>query len=349
MKGQRIATGLLLVAALALPGCGIEVVHCSRPEIFCVGLVTESGRRDDRSYNQAAWEGLEQSEAEGLADWIAAIETVDARDYEENVGVFVDAGYDVIVTVGSAMDEATRAAALKYPEIYFIGVDQPQAAEDDAIPNLAGVVFPEDQLGFLAGALAAMMSRSGKIGAVCVSDAWPPAQLYGEGYRAGADYVNPAVEASVVYHDEVDLDKSFSDPEWSAAETNGLIDSGADVIFGVGGTTGDEALLTAAKRGAYAVGADMDQFFLLPLAAPKLLTSAMKLVTPAVVDLIGEAKQAQSRAGVFLFGDYAGQVGLAPYHDLDPAIPETVKSRMIELSQALSSGQVETGISGSSP
>ena len=349
MKGHCIATGLLLVAALALPGCGTKVVPCSRAEIFCVGLVTESGRRDDRSYNQAAWEGLKQGKTEGLADWIASIETVDARDYDENIGVFVDAGYDVIVTVGSAMDEATRAAALKYPEIYFIGVDQPQPAEEEAIPNLAGVVFPEDQLGFLAGALAAMMTRSGKIGAVCVSDAWPPAQRYGEGYRAGAEYVNPAVEATIVYHDEVVLDKSFSDPAWSAAETDALIDSGADVIFGVGGTTGAEALFSAAKRGAYVVGADMDQFFILPLAAPRLLTSTVKLVTPAVVDLIAEAKQAQGRAGVFRFGDYVGQVGLAPYHDLDQFIPGTVKSRMAELSQALSLGEVQTGVSISNP
>jgi basic membrane protein A len=349
MKNQYLLLVLVLIVALVLPGCASKATNCTSPDVFCVGLVTEVGQLEDHAYNQAAWDGVKQARSAKVADWTASIESVDARDYNDNIAVFADAGYDVIVTVGSAMGEATRAAALKYPAIYFIGVDQPLAAEDDAIPNLAGVVFPEDQLGFLAGALAAMMSRSGKIGAVCVSDAWPPAQLYGEGYRAGADYVNPAVEAIVVYHDEVDLDKSFSDPEWSAAETNGLIDSGADVIFGVGGTTGAEALLTAAKRGAYAVGADMDQFFLLPLAAPKLLTSAMKLVTPAVVDLIGEAKQSQSRAGVFLFGDYVGQVGLAPYHDLDPAIPDTVKSRMIELSQALLLGQVETGISGSSP
>ena len=284
-----------------------------------------------------------------MADWIASIETVDARDYEANIGALIDAGYDVIVTVGSAMDAATRATALKYPEIYFIGVDQPQAAGGEAIPNLAGVVFPEDQLGFLSGALAAMMTRSEKIGAVCVSDAWPPARLYGEGYRAGAAYANPDVEATVVYHNEVALDKSFSDPQWSAAETNTLIDSGVDVIFAVGETTGAEALITATKRGAYVVGADMDQFFIIPLAAPKLLTSVLKLVTPAVANLVSEAKQAQNREGDFLFGDYVGQVGLAPYHDLDQTIPETVKSRMAELSQALSQGEVQTGVSISNP
>ena len=347
-KHSSLRLTLLLASALLLSGCTPEASRCSRPDYFCVGLVTQAGRRDDHAYNQAAWEALQQARAEGQADWIASIETVDARDYGENIGVFVDAGYDLIVTVGSDMGEATRSLAAKYPYLYFVGVDQAQPA-GGTLPNLAGIVFPEDQLGFLAGALAAMMTRSGRVGAVLVSDAWPPARLYGDGFRAGTAYISPQVEATVVYHDEVSLDKTFSDPAWGAAQSDALLDAGADVIFAAEGTTGAQALLTAARRRASVIGTDVDQFYASPGAAPELLTSTLKLVTPAVAGLIGVARQSQAREGLFPSGDYEGQVGLAPYHETAPTIPPKVMKRLSDLSQALSLGEVQTGLSNSNP
>jgi basic membrane protein A len=348
MRNQQLLTTLLLSVALMLPGCGAQL-NCARRETFCIGLVTEAGRRDDRSYNQAAWEGVEQAKTEGSADWIASIETVDARDYEENIAVFADAGYDMIVTVGSVMGDATLAAAEEYPTIYFIGVDQSQPAEAETRPNLAGLVFPEDQLGFLAGALAALMTQSGKIGAVCVSDAWPPARLYGDGYRAGAVYIRPEATVTVVYHNEVDLSKSFDDPAWGEATADALIDQGADVIFGLEGTTGSQALVAAAKRGAFVVGTDIDQFYFLPLGVPTLLTSVVKLIPAGVLELARKARDAQAQAETYPAGNYTGKIGLAPYHDLDQLIPKEVKLRLAELNRALTSGEILTGVAGTNP
>ena len=238
MRKTSLAITLVLLIGLLVPGCASKSLDCTRPEVFCVGLVTEVGRRDDRGYNQAAWEGIQQAKAGGVVNSIASIETVDARDYEANISVFAKAGYDAIVTVGTAASDATIAAAGQYPDIYIIGVDQRQPEGQVSLPNLAWLVFPEDQIGYLAGALAASMTQSGQVGAVCGSDAWLPMQGYCEGFRLGAAYINPDVNVTVVYHNEVGLDQTFSDPEWGAKTADTLIDSGVDVIFGVGGTTG---------------------------------------------------------------------------------------------------------------
>ena len=168
---------VLLLAATFLPACSSSNPDCARPEIVCVGLVTSIGKVDDHTFNQSAWEGVQQAQTEGLVQLAHYIETRDARDYAENIAVFADAEYDVIVTVGSALGQATTAAAEEYPEVYFIGVDQFQEAGTEK-PNLAGLVFPEDQAGFLAGALAAQMTVTGKVGAVLGADAYPPAWRY---------------------------------------------------------------------------------------------------------------------------------------------------------------------------
>ena len=349
MYKSHLVAVFLAVVILSASGCASKAYDCKQPDVFCVGLVTDVGRRDDRSYNQAAWEGIQQAKSSGVATWVASIETVDARDYEENINVFAQAGYDVIVTVGSAMSDATRTVANTYPDSYFIGVDQDQSANQDFTPNLTGLVFAEDQIGYLAGALAALMSKTGQIDAVCASDALPSMKQYGEGFLAGAAYINPQVKATVTYHKDVDLDKTLVDPDWGAATANSLVDSGTDIIFGVGGTTGNNALVAAVTRGAYAIGADTDQYYALPVAAPHLYASVVKLIAPGLAELIKTAKGAQDGSSVFPSGNYEGQVGLSPYHDLDSSVPDEVKSRMAELTQAILAGEIQTGVSVTNP
>ena len=344
MKKLHLIFVFLIMVGLFVPGCVPKVANCGQPEVFCVGLVTDGGTIDDHSYNQAAWDGIQQAKSAGAADWIASIETVDVRDYNENIRVFADAGYDLIVTVGSGMADATRTEASAYPNLYFVGVDQDQSANQEFNPNLVGLVFPEDQIGYLAGALAAFLSKSGKIGAILGSDASPSMQKYGQGFSAGAAAVKPEVNATVVYHNEVGLDKTFSDPEWGAAQANTMVDAEVDIIFGVGGTTGSNAILGAVMRGAYGIGADTDEYYSLPVAAPHLYTSILKMITPGIVELIKAAKDAQAQTAGFPSGNYTGLVGLAPYHDLDSAIPEDIKTRMSDLTQALRSGDTQTGV-----
>ncbi len=211
-KKLFVVVTILITASMLLSACAPaaeEKVDCSKPETFCVGLVTDVGKIDDKSFNQSTWEGVKQAEKE-LGAIVQYIETTDSKDYDKNIATFADENYDVIVTVGFALGEATIAAAKAYPNIKFIGVDQSQS---EVIPNLAGLVFPEDKAGFLVGALAAQMTKTGKIGAVCGTDAVPAVWRFGEGYRAGAAYIDPAVEVNVVYHSDVGFDKTFTDPE----------------------------------------------------------------------------------------------------------------------------------------
>ena len=236
-------------------------------------------------------------------------------------------------------------SAKAYPDSYFIGLDQDQSGNQEFSSNLTGLVFPEDQIGYLAGALAASLSKTGQIGAVCGSDESPSMQQYGDGYRAGAAHVNPDVKVTVIYHNDVGLDKTFDDPEWGAATANSLIDTGVDIIFGVGGTTGSNAIVAAVMRGAYGIGVDTDEYYALPVAAPHLYASAMKLITPGIAELIKITRDAQAKTSVFPTGNYLGQVGLSPYHDLDSSVPDEVKLRMSELNRALRSGEIQTGVS----
>ena len=324
---------------------------CTSEEIFCVGLVTDVGEIDDKSFNQSAWEGALRAEAE-LGAQVDYIETVDAKDYGANIALFADAGYDVIVTVGFALGDATVEAALAYPEINFIGVDQgqwaPPAAWTDAppeawdgewpLPNIAGLIFNEDKAGFLAGALAGMLTETNTIAAVLGTDLVPPVVAFKVGYENGALYVNPEITTISTFHPG-GLDVAFTDPEWGASTAAQAVGQGADVIFGAGGKTGNGALIeVAGNEGLFCIGVDSDQWETVPEAHSCLVSSAMKLITPGVFDL---AKMAQE--GSFPSGNFVGAVGLAPFHDFDATVSDEIKATLDEINAGLQDGSIETG------
>ena len=355
MKKLYFVVALLLVASMVLTACGgaPSEADCTKADVFCVGLVTDVGKINDKSFNQSAWEGVLKAQTDGVADVVQFIETADAKDYAKNISTFADAGYDVIVTVGFGLGEATGAAALTYPDIKFIGVDQFLAWEydDDASNNVAnhtGLNFPEDNAGFLVGALAAMMSKSHKIGAVCGTDVVPPVWRFGEGYKAGAAYADgmnaTTTEVFVVYHSDVGFDKTFTDPEWGAQTAKSMMDQGADAIFGCGGLTGNGAVTAAAQAGAYGIGVDTDQYFTVPEAQSCMLSSALKLLDVGVFELI-----VMEIKGAFPSGNFVGQAGYAPFHDLDSAVSADIKARMEEIARMLNDGSLKTGVPATKP
>ena len=351
MKKFYFVMALLIVASMVLTACGggaPSEADCTKPDVFCVGLVTDVGKINDKSFNQSAWEGVLKSQTDKVADVVQFIETSDAKDYAKNISTFADAGYDAIVTVGFGLGEATGAAALAYPDVKFIGVDQFLAWEydDDAandVANHTGLNFPEDNAGFLVGALASMMSESHKIGAVCGTDVVPPVWRYGEGYKAGAAYADgmnaTTTEVQVVYHSDVGFDKTFTDPEWGAQTAKSMMDQGADAIFGCGGLTGNGAVTAAAQAGAYGIGVDTDQYLTLPEAAPRMLSSAMKLITPGVADLIAKAKDGSIKGG-----NAFGAAGYAPFHDLDGQVSAEIKAEMEKINAGLLDGSIKTNV-----
>jgi basic membrane protein A len=302
------------------------------PAGACVGLVTDVGQVDDKSFNQSAWDGV-QAVGSSLGVDVDYIETQAAKDYATNIGLFADSGCDVIVTVGFALGEATAIAAAENPDVDFIGVDQWQP---EAIDNVAGLIFPEDQAGFLAGALAASLSTSGVIAEVLGTDLVPPVVAFGEGFVNGAKHINPGIQVIKTYHPG-GLDVAFTDPEWGATTARQALDQGADVVFGAGGKTGNGALIeVAGESGAFCIGVDSDQWETVPEAHPCLVSSAMKLITDGVVDLIR-----QSFAGSMPGGNYVGNVGLAGFHDHESSVPGDVQDMLVALKADLESGAVD--------
>jgi basic membrane protein A and related proteins len=343
MKQLQVVFAAFLILAV-LPSCRPKALDCRSEKTFCVGLVTDIGKVSDKSFNQSVWKGIQQAADEQGAT-VNYIETVDRKDHAKNIAVFGDAGYDVIVTAGSAIADATTEAAALYPDTKFIGVDQFQ---DETLENVTGLTFPEDQAGFLVGALAAMMSKSHKIGAVCGPDGIPAVWRFGEGYKAGAAYVDgineTTTEVFVVYHNDADFNEAFVDPDWGAATARSMIDQGAYVVFGCGGVTGNAAITAAAQAGAYAVGVDTDQFFTLPEAAPRMLSSAVKLISPGVYELIKLAKD-----GKFPTGNYMGDAGYAPFHDVENEVPPEVKTEMEKINAGLLDGSILTNVPAEKP
>jgi basic membrane protein A and related proteins len=348
MKKIFAVLALLLMVAMLLPACAPATPDCKSASVYCVGLVTDVGKVDDKSFNQTAWEGVQKAKTAGDADVVQYIETTDAKDYAKNIATFADAGYDQIVTVGFNLTEDTYAAAKKYPDTKFVGIDQFLVKDDThpdfPLPNLVGLVYNEDQSGFLVGALAAMMSKAHNIGGVFGTDAVPPVWRYGEGYKAGAAYEDAkngtTTTVTAVYHNDVGFDKTFTDPEWGATTAKSMIDKGADVIFGGGGKTGNGAVTAAAQAGVYAIGVDADQYFTLPEASKMLLSSAMKPETEPVAALIKLTKAGNFPQGGYFFGPS----GYAPYHDLASQVPANVDAEMQALKKALDDGTLKTNV-----
>lgn len=309
---------------------------CTDEAVLCIGLVTDVGEVDDKSFNQSAWEGAQQAaEALGAAE-VNFIETSAATDYGANIALFADQGYDVIVTVGFAMGEATLAAAATYPDIDFIGVDQFQP--ETPVANVAGLVFNEDKAGYLAGVLAGSLSQTGTIAAVLGTDLVPAVRAFNIGYQNGALSVNPDIKVIATYHPG-GFESGFTSPEDGAATAQQAIANGADFVFGAGGKTGNGAIIEAASHeGVWCIGVDSDQWGTVPEAHPCLITSAMKLITPGVVDLI-----TKSVNGEFPSGNYYGLVGLAPFHDHEDAVPQEVRDLLATTDAGLQDGSISTG------
>jgi basic membrane protein A len=321
---------VLVIASVAVVGCSSD----EESEEMKIGLVTDVGRINDRSFNQSAWEGVEQA-AEELGAETKYIETNDSKDYEDNIQQFIDEDYSVIVSVGFALGDATVKMAKENPDIHFIGVDQFQAEELD---NVTGLIFHEDHSGYLAGALAASLSESGTIGGVFGTDLIPAVVAFKEGYDAGAKATDPDINIVSAYHPG-GIDVAFTDPEWGAATAAQAIDQGADVIFAAGGPTGNGALEeTAAHEGLWCIGVDTDQWETVPGAHACLVSSAMKLITPAVAELINLAKEDN-----FPGGDYYGVAGLAPFHDFEDQLPQDLKDKLEEIDKGLKDGSIKTG------
>ncbi len=319
------------------------------PSIFGQGgvetlcLVTDIGRVNDGTFNQSAHEGA-MAAAEKYDLEYKFIETQAETDYADNLQTCVDEGFEVIVTVGFLIADATWTAAEANPAVYFLGVDQ---FVMDGPENYVGIQFREDQSGFMTGVLAALVAgslESNTIAGVYGIDI-PPVKRFRNGFEQGARYINPDLNILGVYI------PSFIAPDQGASAARQFIGEGATVLFGGGGPTGTGAILAAAQEGVYVIGVDKDEWVTSfgsgeTPGSEYIISSAVKRVDQGVFDMVATLAEADMDSfpggGVYLMDVALNGVGLADPHeaDIDPAFFEHVD----EVAELMIAGEISTGV-----
>jgi basic membrane protein A len=296
-----------------------------------IGMVTDIGQLEDKSFNEYTWKGVQDGAAAIGAPAPQVIVTADTADYKANIQSLVDDDYNVIVTVGFLIGTDTRAAALVNPEIQFFGVDQFVAAPEP--PNYQGILFAEAQPGYLAGIVAASVSKTGTIGAVGGRDDVPPVFAYINGYRNGAASINPAIKVLINYTQD------FNAPDKGQAAAQAMIGQDADVIFQVAGLTGAGALRAACAADVWGIGVDVDQSKSLPDAAACIITSAEKKLQDATKQAL-ERFAADGLIGGNFFNDAKNDgVGLSPFTNV--TIPADVQKKIDEALAGFKDGSLD--------
>lgn len=300
-----------------------------------VGLVTDVGKIDDKTFNEFAYSGMKRA-AKDFDIATSFIETQQPTDYAKNIGQFINEGYDVVITVGFMLGDATKRMAERYPDKKFIIVD---FAYNPTVKNIIGLVFAENESGFMAGALAGLMTKSNTIGIVGGMEI-PPVIKFRIGYEAGAKYVNPKCEVLGVYID------SFTDPARGKTAALSQMEEGADVIFGAGGLTGTGGIQGAAGEGAWVIGVDQDEYYTSfkggnVKGSNKLISSAMKRVDNAVYQSLQMVVEGKFKGGVKVFDITNAGIGLAPFHEAENKIPASVKARLKVIGEDLKKGKIK--------
>jgi len=343
---QVAAISALVAAATFTMACGSTSTAggsgCSTT--YKVGLVTDVGKLSDKSFNFDSYKGVQDAQADSsLCVQGRAIESSTEDDYPKNIGQFVDGNYNLIVTVGFKLGDATIKAAKANPNIKFVMVDNADFSDKTVPANLLGLLFKEDQPGFLAGALAGLLTKTNVIGAVAGLQTVPPVVHYVQGYENGAKYTNPNVKVLKIYQPESGA-KDFNDPDWGKQQGVTFIGQKADILFGVGGNTGNGALLAAKEANKMCIGVDVDQFVSYPDVDSCLITSAEKHLDLAVKTAIANAVHGQFKNGVLTFEIANDGIGLAPYHNFDSQISPDIKAKMQDIQAKLKSGAITTGV-----
>jgi basic membrane protein A and related proteins len=344
---QRVPLLLLLLAALLLTlaaaGCGGddggdgaaptgETDTEAQASDIRVGLVTDIGGLNDRGFNELANQGLEDGQSQlGIEGRV--LESKSDADYIPNLSTLAEEGFNLIVTNGFLMGEATHQAAEEFPDTNFAIIDFGYGGEgceetnSCELPNLQGLVFAEQEVGYLVGYLAAKTTESGTISTVG-GQKIPPVDRFIAGFQAGAKAANPDIELLNAYSQE------FVDAAPCKEIALDQIDQGSDIVFQVAGQCGLGALDAAKEQGVWGIGVDKDQRFL----GDHVLTSAVKRVDVAVFSTIqAQAEGTFEGGGVSLFNLENDGVGLG---EVDPSVPEELLAEVEEQQAAIIAGDI---------
>ncbi len=320
-----LAMILALVMCFSLVACGGGNDDAAQTDDGAtkikIGMVTDTGGINDQSFNQSTWEGLSALSTDEFE--IAHLVSKTDADYDTNIQTFIDDGYDLILCTGFKLAEATKKAAEANPDQKFAIIDD--ASID--LPNVACLMFAQEQASYLVGIVAGMASESGVVGYVqgMVSENM---NLFGIGFIEGVLSVNP--DAEVLQYNA----NSFGDVAAGSAAVKNFVTKGADVVYHAAGGTGAGVITGCQENGIYAIGVDADQSYLAP---ETVITSAMKRVDIAAQDISKAVKDGTFAGGIVMYDINNGGVDVAPTQDL---LTDDMKAAVEEAKAALMDGSI---------
>jgi basic membrane protein A and related proteins len=336
---------LIFVAVLLAVHVALLFVHPSgaaappKGDTVDVGIVFDLGGRGDKSFNDGAYLGAERAEKE-LGVHVRFIEPGEGSDREAGLRLLAAEGMDLVVGIGFIFTDDLTQLAKEYPHTDFAGVDFSVATDSagDVImppPNLAALKFREEQGSYLVGALAALKSKTGKVGFVGGMDS-PLIQKFEVGYAAGVKKVCP--KCTVLSQYAGVTPEAFRNPGKGKEIALSQYQQGADVIFHASGSTGLGVFEAARQTGKLAIGVDADQYNEAP---GYVLTSMVKGVDNAVYDTIKRVKDGRFKGGIYEYGLAEGGVGYVYDANNAKLIPDSVRARVEQLKQQIISGQIK--------
>jgi basic membrane protein A and related proteins len=257
---------------------------------FKVGLVLDRGGKDDKSFNTSAYEGAARAKSK-LGVFLKYVEAADDNAFEPMLRAFALREFDLIIGIGFAQKEAIQKVASQFPKRHFAIVD----AQIEA-PNVRSLMFQEHEGAYVVGAIAAMISKTGKIGFVGGMDI-PLIRRFELGYEAGAKMINPQVAVLANYVGVTSA--AWNNPPKGKELAVSQYEAGADIIFAAAGASGLGVFDAAEDKKKFVIGVDANQDWVKP---GLVLTSMLKRVDEAVYSTIDEARAGRFTGGVKQFG-----------------------------------------------
>jgi basic membrane protein A len=330
---------VVMIASLALVACGGGDGDTGAESVeFKVCEVTDLGGVDDKSFNQLAWQGVEEAVAQ-LGVEGKVLESQQQTDYEANINAFIEEDCDMILSIGYLLADATAAAAEANPDVIFSIVDVDWLEGD----NVSGIMFKADQGAFLAGYAAASLTETGKVGTFG-GIPLPSVTVFMDGFYMGVMYYNEVNGAAVelVGWDPANPDSgSFTNNFESLEDARNLsismIDEGVDIILPVGGPIGLGTAAAAQETGTWVIGVDSDWVETTEYGQDVVLTSILKLVNVGVFNTIQDALNDTWEAGVQTYTLSDDAVGLTTWNFSDELISE-----LSEIEAGIIAGDIAT-------
>ena len=292
-----------------------------------VGMVTDVGGVNDQSFNQSAWEGLQKAKKE-LAIKASYQESKQDADYPANLETLYDAKNDLIWGIGFKMADAVLKAAKQNPKQKYAIIDY--SFGDKTPANVVGVMFKAEEGAFLAGYIAAKMSKTrtvGFIGGMSV----PIIHSFQYGFKAGAKYADSKINVLEQYSE------SFTDAAKGKAIANQMMSKNADVVFHAAGAVGDGVIEAVKEENKMAIGVDRDQNYLAP---KNVITSSMKRVDNAVFGVTSDLKKGVFKGGTTVeYGLKDGAVDIAP--TTSKMIPAALLTDVSALKKKIADGKIK--------